>query len=56
MEDLRSGFINKPFIFNENDKCGFSYGIASFPLDGWTYDDLVNVADKRMYEYKKNQK
>jgi len=32
----------------------FSYGIATYPLDGDTYNRLVSVADKSMYEYKDN--
>lgn len=29
---------------------GISYGIAGFPVDGNDMDDLVNLANKRMYE------
>ena len=32
--------------------CGFSFGIARFGADGIEYDELVAVADRRMYEDK----
>ena len=32
---------------------GFSYGVASFPHDGTTADELLQFADKRMYEMKR---
>jgi diguanylate cyclase (GGDEF)-like protein len=34
----------------------FSFGIASFPKDGNTLNELLEVADKRMYIDKKNKK
>lgn len=37
-------------------KCTFSYGIANFPEDGATFKELVSVADKRMYQFKKEYK
>jgi diguanylate cyclase (GGDEF)-like protein len=33
----------------------FSFGVATFPEDGQTYTDLINVADVRMYEYKSSK-
>ncbi|MBF8983690.1 diguanylate cyclase [Lutibacter sp. B2] len=36
--------------------CGFSYGIAEFPLDGKNSDDIIKIADERMYRYKQKIK
>lgn len=33
----------------------FSYGIAQYPQDGTTYEDLFNIADERMYVYKHSE-
>lgn len=33
--------------------CSFSYGLASYPEDGDSYNKLVSVADSNMYSYKK---
>lgn len=35
---------------------GFSFGISNFPLDGTNLADLVKVADRRMYEHKRQKK
>jgi len=42
---------------NENKiNCSFSYGIAKFPQEGSDYSTLMNLADKRMYNYKRNSR
>lgn len=33
-------------------KCGMSYGISQYPLDGTSIDDLIWHADQRMYKLK----
>ncbi|SFP16320.1 GGDEF domain-containing protein [Hydrogenimonas thermophila] len=33
-----------------------SYGVAIFPKDGTTIEDLIDIADQRMYELKKEKK
>jgi len=44
---------NKPIIIKgEKVMCSFSYGIAEFPDEGTTLNELISVADKRMYEHK----
>ncbi len=54
LERIKNSLYNQPIIFEENSfNCSFSYGISSFPYDGLTYDKLVKIADKRMYDYKK---
>lgn len=56
-EDLIRDFKSNPIIFEQNSiVCEFSYGIAKFPHDGKNYDQLVKVADERMYSYKKRIK
>ncbi len=48
---------NNPFIFEGNEiTCSFSYGIVSFPQEAQSYNQLVKVADNRMYEYKRTLK
>ncbi len=50
-------FKNNPFVFKGNHiSCEFSYGIAKFPEDSNTYNELVRVADERMYKFKKKIK
>ncbi|RKD32976.1 sensor domain-containing diguanylate cyclase [Thermohalobacter berrensis] len=53
LESLLKSFHECPIkIENEKIICSFSYGIANYPEDGKTYKELVNIADKRMYDYK----
>lgn len=48
---------DNPILMDENKIiCSFSYGIAGFSEDGTNLNDLVKVADKRMYEFKRNFK
>ncbi|SKC84747.1 sensor domain-containing diguanylate cyclase [Maledivibacter halophilus] len=50
-------FKNNPINFEGNFiTCQFSYGIAKFPYDSKYYDQLVSIADERMYEFKKKIK
>ena len=53
-EGLIEHFKNNPIIFEENKiVCSFSYGISSFPGDGVEADELIKIADERMYKYKR---
>lgn len=46
-----------PLIINEKKIiCSFSYGISNYPKDSKDYQELINIADKRMYENKLYQK
>jgi len=56
-EKLFQTLKHNPFIF-ENNKitCSFSYGIVSFPQEAQSYNQLVKIADDRMYEYKRGIK
>ena len=54
LEKLFRTLKSNPFIFEGNEIiCSFSYGIASFPQEAQSYNQLVKVADDRMYEYKR---
>ncbi|MDP4146341.1 MAG: histidine kinase N-terminal 7TM domain-containing protein [Bacillota bacterium] len=53
-ERLAEYFKSKPII--HEDKiiiCSYSYGIVNFPRDGVKFNELIKIADKRMYEYKR---
>ena len=53
-EELSENFKNNPIIFLENKiVCSYSYGIVSFPGEGMEFDELIKIADERMYEYKR---
>ena len=52
--------INKNKIFKKVDDlniaCSFSFGIAQYPNDGETLDDLVKFADFEMYRNKRTRR
>lgn len=61
--ESRSELMEKLLSQNEEDIClygnirlSLACGMASAPEDGKTYDELFNLADKRMYENKKEMK
>jgi len=62
-EDLVEKFLaidkslnSEPWIIGGNEvPCAFSFGIANFPLDGSSLDEMINIADARMYENKKKK-
>jgi len=43
-------------IAGEKIICSFSYGIASFPEEGMNLEELIEIADERMYAFKKKVK
>ncbi|EOC99738.1 sensor domain-containing diguanylate cyclase [Caldisalinibacter kiritimatiensis] len=48
---------NSPLIIDDTEiTINFSFGIAEFPKDGAEIKDLFKTADKRMYEFKNNEK
>lgn len=50
---LKKHFSENPLRFRQYDfLCRFSFGIASFPLDGDSYEVLMNTADELMYAQK----
>ncbi|GKU23735.1 hypothetical protein CFB3_19580 [Clostridium folliculivorans] len=56
-EQLSEQFKSNPIIFGENKIiCSYSYGVVNFPSDGVEFDQLIKIADKRMYEYKNKAK
>jgi diguanylate cyclase (GGDEF)-like protein len=55
IEKLQSLFRENPVIHKENEFIiSTSFGIAEYGTDGLTIESLLEVADKRMYEYKKS--
>lgn len=56
-EELIEKFKDNPIVFEENKiSCSFSYGIVEFPRDGRNFDELIKIADERMYKYKRTVK
>lgn len=52
-DDLNDEFLSNPMVFESNDiYCSFSYGISDFPTDSTEYNELIKIADERMYAYK----
>jgi diguanylate cyclase (GGDEF)-like protein/PAS domain S-box-containing protein len=55
-EEMNNYLKNNPINYEEkNITCSFSYGISNFPNDAITYNQLVSIADKKMYTYKRQQ-
>ena len=53
LEGLNKEFKDNPIIFDEHElTCSFSYGISCYLGGESSYNALVKIADKRMYEYK----
>lgn len=48
--------VNQLIINKDKITCSFSYGIAKFPDEGRDYSTLMNLADNRMYNYKRNSR
>jgi diguanylate cyclase (GGDEF)-like protein/PAS domain S-box-containing protein len=57
LEELLQQLKNNPFSFEGNEiECSFSYGIVSYPQEAQSYNQLVKIADDRMYENKREIK
>ncbi|WP_138206262.1 diguanylate cyclase, partial [Haloimpatiens lingqiaonensis] len=57
LDKLLNDLQNKPIYFKGNKiNYSFSYGISSFNEDGQLINDLLNTADKRMYNFKNKYK
>jgi len=57
MDCLTRKFEENTIDFEGNKiVCSFSYGIAEFPLEGKNGDDIIKIADERMYKYKQKIK
>lgn len=54
LKRLHKNFQEEDF-FKEEIPISFSYGIASYPKDGSSMYELLNLADKRMYQMKQNK-
>ncbi len=53
-----SSFKGAPFVFEEKElfEITFGYGISSYPMDSESKEDLLRIADKKMYDNKKISK
>lgn len=57
LSDIQIELSNKTISVNKFEfKCDFSYGISIFPDEGKCYDELIKLADSRMYEQKEKRK
>lgn len=57
MKDRLQGVLDRPIRIDDDDvKISVSIGMSAYPQDGWTYDELLHAADKRMYEAKQERK
>ena len=48
--------LEEEFSSHLSHKTSFSYGMASYPKDGQNLNDLIKIADKKMYDQKKKKK
>jgi diguanylate cyclase (GGDEF)-like protein len=56
-EELNKYFTNNPVISEGRQVTySYSYGIASFPSEAVSYSKLIEIADNKMYKYKKKLK
>lgn len=54
---LNKTLEGEPISYNGEDRaCSFSFGISEYGKDGVKYNDLIRIADARMYELKKQMK
>lgn len=57
LEKINKELIETPLDFQGNSiECSFSYGVVNFPNEAKNYNDLVKLADERMYSYKEKIK
>jgi diguanylate cyclase (GGDEF)-like protein len=57
IEMSNAWFLKNPIqVFDELIYVQFSYGIATFAVDGSDVDQLIVLADQRMYEHKNSKK
>lgn len=58
MEEIKGLFKFSPLLYDEKKilYISFGYGVSSFPADSTCKDDLLRIADKRMYLNKNSYK
>lgn len=53
LESMNHDLKHNPVDYRGNHLfCSFSFGVATYPEDGESYEELFNAADARMYEHK----
>jgi len=56
-EKATNYFSNNLYQYESNFiECSYSYGIAKFATEATSYDKLIEIADNRMYKYKRKLK
>jgi len=56
-EKATNYFSNNLYQYESNFiECSYSYGIAKFATEATSYDKLIEIADDRMYKYKRKLK
>lgn len=57
IEHIRASLKENPLIIgNDQIRAQFSFGSATYPEEGTNFDDLLRLADKRMYLHKREMK
>jgi diguanylate cyclase (GGDEF)-like protein len=57
IENIRSSFNKHPFIYQDfNHIVDFGCGVACYPKDHYDLTGLMRIADKRMYDNKRERK
>lgn len=57
LESLNKYFNDNPITLDKQQiVCSFSYGIVNYPAETKDFNDLIRIADERMYENKRKMK
>ncbi len=57
LESLKGYFNDNPIIVeHKHIVCSFSYGIVDYPAEAKNFNELIRIADERMYENKRRTK
>jgi len=57
LESLKGYFNDNPIIVeHKRIVCSFSYGIVDYPAEAKNFNELIRIADERMYENKRRTK
>lgn len=56
LADIQTSLQSTKLVNDNNFQISFSYGIVSYPQDGNDIDELIHIADKKMYTDKEHHK